>query len=235
MKLCNIRRLGGACLIAAYAVTLVAGTAPGAGATGAQVSVASVTHAAAQPNVTLTLRALDRLHGFGYTINTPPRADRAIRHWQHVNGLVVDGIVGAQTSASLGLDSQSVGSEVGVVGLPSSPATPTTPARRVNPPQGSVQDIIRNVWPDELEDRAVAIATRESNLQPEVINANRNATGLFQIMWTVHRGWLCPQLGICNQQQLQDANLNATAAYALYQRADDANGPNGDGWGPWAL
>ncbi|MEP7115250.1 MAG: hypothetical protein ABI862_18450, partial [Ilumatobacteraceae bacterium] len=28
-----------------------------------------------------TMRALDRLRSYGYTINTPARADKAIRHW----------------------------------------------------------------------------------------------------------------------------------------------------------
>jgi hypothetical protein len=46
-------------------------------------------------------------------------------------------------------------------------------------------------------------------------------------MWSVHRSWLCPQLGVCAQSQLQDARTNATAALALYERAG--------GFGPWAL
>lgn len=117
------------------------------------------------------------------------------------------------------------------------PATVYAPAVRVDPPgpqpERSVEQIIRDAWPDRLEDRALRIAWRESNWQPAVINRNRNATGLFQIMWTVHRGWLCPEMGICAQSQLQDADTNARAAYALYVRTDDANGPYRDGWSPW--
>jgi peptidoglycan hydrolase-like protein with peptidoglycan-binding domain len=176
------------------------------------------------PAVSDTLRALAKLHDYGYSIDTPARADRAIRHWQKANHLVIDGLVGTQVLTSLGIAG----------------ADATAPAVRLNPPVAvpqpmSVEDIIRSVWPDELEAKALAIAKRESNLQPEVINRNGNATGLFQIMWTVHRGWLCPQMGICAQSQLQDAQTNAEAAYALYQRADAANGARGDGWGPWAL
>jgi Lysozyme like domain len=173
--------------------------------------------APATPAVNNTLRALAKLHDFGYSIDTPARADRAIRHWQKVNHLVVDGLVGTQVLTSLGLAG----------------AAAAAPAVRLNPPVAvpqlmSVEDIIRSVWPDELESKALAIAQRESNLQPEVINRkNHDATGLFQIMWTVHRSWLCPQMGICAQSQLQDAQTNAEAAYALYQRAG--------GWGPWAL
>lgn len=144
------------------------------------------------------------------------QTQRAVRQWQHANGLIEDGIPGPVTLASL-LHSIDVASG----GAPAVRVDPPAP-----PPATSVEEIIRAVWPDELENRAVAIATRESNLLPWVINRNRDATGLFQIMWSVHRGWLCPQLGICAQSQLQDADTNSRAAYALYQRDR--------GWGPWA-
>lgn len=168
-----------------------------------------------------SLRALDRLHQYGYTINTQARAERAIRHWQSVNGLTVDGVVGPETLASLHLDP-----------LPPAVAGSTAEGpdqrRGSDPaPAGDIETLIRDMWPDELEDRAVQIAMRESRLQPAVINRNGNATGLFQIMWTVHRGWLCPQLGICQQSDLQDATLNTKAAIALYNRAG--------GFGPWSL
>ena len=109
-------------------------------------------------------------------------------------------------------------------------ATAYKPAVRVDPPAPppcDVECVIRAVWPDQLEDRALAIAWRESRWVPTALNANHNATGLFQIMWTVHRGWLCPQMGVCSQSQLFDAETNTEAAYALYQRAG--------GWGPWSL
>jgi len=163
--------------------------------------------------VQVSLQALDRLRSYGYTWTTDAGALRAVKAWQRANGLTVDGIVGPQTLASLDLG-----------------ATATAPATRLNPPAPqpeTVEGIIRDVWPDDLEDRAVAIATRESRLQPEVINRNGDATGLFQVMWSVHRSWLCPQLGVCAQSQLQDARTNATAALALWQRAGS--------WQPWAL
>lgn len=68
-------------------------------------------------NSTDTLLVLDRLHSYGYTINTATRADRAIRSWQKSNHLVIDGIVGTQTLASLRLT-----------------ATATAPAVRTTPP-----------------------------------------------------------------------------------------------------
>lgn len=160
-----------------------------------------------------TLRALDVLHRYGYTINTAARAGRAIRHWQRINGLTVDGIVGPQTLDSLHL-----------------PATVTQPAVRLNPPApptsfgapGDPEQAIRAAWPDNLEDHAVAIAMRESRLQPGV--RTWCCFGLMQIH-KQHLSWLCPQLGICTTDQLYDPTLNAQAAYALYQR---------DGWTPWS-
>jgi LysM repeat protein len=101
------------------------------------------------------------------------------------------------------------------------PAT-TVPRRSYSATE--VEAIIREVWPDELEDEAVRIARRESNLQPTARNAC--CYGLFQIYWTVHKGWLVP-MGITSAEQLFDPRVAATAGYALYQRSG--------GWGPWAL
>jgi hypothetical protein len=170
--------------------------------------------ASTDTSVTNTLRALARLHEFGYTINTPARAERAIRHWQKVNGLTVDGIIGPETLSSLDMTTGG--------------ATATAPAARTAPPvpaadDGMPETIIRDVWPDELEDRAVAIATRESRLVPTARNAC--CYGLFQIHWTAHRDWLA-RIGVTDSIQLLDARTNTIAAYALYQL---------DGWAPWSL
>lgn len=155
------------------------------------------------------------LRSYGYTVAVDgqfgPQTARVVRSWQKSNGLDVDGIVGPATMATL------------------------TPAVRVDPPApppvaaprgrggGPVEQIIRDVWPDDLEDRAVAIATRESRLIPTVRNAC--CFGLFQIHWTAHRGWLST-IGITSSAQLFDPETNARAALALFQR---------DGWSPWAL
>ncbi len=115
---------------------------------------------------------------------------------------------------------------------PATTAAPTTtqpPATTVAPttaPTGSrsVEQIIRDVWPDELEARALEIAYRESRHVPTA--KNFCCYGLFQIYWSVHKSWLA-ELGITSDQQLYDPETNARAAYALYQRAG--------GWGPWSL
>jgi hypothetical protein len=94
------------------------------------------------------------------------------------------------------------------------PPTPASPAE--------VQAIIRAVWPDELENRAIEIAHRESKFSPTAKNSC--CYGVFQIYWSVHKSWLAG-LGITSAEQLYDPTLNARAALALYQRAGS--------WGPW--
>ncbi len=103
----------------------------------------------------------------------------------------------------------------------------TTAAAAVAPPANNysrddVVAIIRAVWPDELEEKAIAVATRESNLVPTV--RNYCCFGLFQIYWNVHKSWL-KEMGITSAAGLYDPTANTTAAYALYQRSG--------GWGPW--
>jgi len=105
-------------------------------------------------------------------------------------------------------------------------ATTTTTTTAAPPPNRYSRDevvaIIRAVWPDELEEKAIAIATRESNLVPTV--RNYCCYGLFQIYWNVHKRWLA-DLGITSAAGLYDPTANTTAAYTLYQRSG--------GWGPW--
>ena len=86
-----------------------------------------------------------------------------------------------------------------------------------------MQRLIREIWPDELEEKALQIAWRESNY---VANAYNGICcyGVFQMHWVSHRSWL-DDYGILSTNDLFDARKNITAAYALYQRAG--------GWGPW--
>ena len=91
---------------------------------------------------------------------------------------------------------------------------------------GSHEDVlghlIRKIWPDHLEEKALSIAWRESNHRPDV--NNYCCYGLFQIYFSVHQSWLA-DLGINQAEHLFDARLNTIAAYTLYQQAG--------GWGPW--
>jgi len=156
------------------------------------------------------------LRSFGYTIAVDgvygPQTTRVVKAWQKANGLEADGIAGIKTWDSL-----------------NTAATATVPAVRLNPPAppaepvGDVESIIRSVWPDDLEDWAVRIATRESRLVPTAANAC--CYGLFQIHFRAHRAWL-GDYGVNQPSDLFDPRTNATVALALYQET----GP-----GPWRL
>jgi LysM repeat protein len=98
----------------------------------------------------------------------------------------------------------------------------TVPPAKTNWTQAEVIAIIRQVWPDHLEEKAIAIAWRESNHKPGV--RNFCCFGLFQIYWNVHKGWLA-SMGITSAEQLYHPQANAYAALVLYNRAG--------GWGPW--
>jgi len=103
------------------------------------------------------------------------------------------------------------------------PPTPT-----INPPTrtytaAEVEAIIREIWPDDLEEEALRIAKRESRLNPRA--QNYCCYGLFQIYFNVHKKWLA-EIGITSGEQLLDPTNAAKAGLKLYQR---------NGWGPWKL
>jgi LysM repeat protein len=84
--------------------------------------------------------------------------------------------------------------------------------------------IIREIFPDRLEERAIAIAKRESQLNAANINGSRCCLGLFQIHWSAHKSWL-KNIGITTPEQMLDARWNAKAAFALYKRSNS--------WSAW--
>jgi LysM domain/Transglycosylase SLT domain len=102
------------------------------------------------------------------------------------------------------------------------PTTTAAPAPTRTYTAAEVEAIIREVWPDELEEEALRIAKRESNLKPTA--KNWCCYGLFQIYFSVHKSWLA-KIGVTSASQLLDPTVNANAAYTLYQRAG--------GFGPW--
>ena len=90
--------------------------------------------------------------------------------------------------------------------------------------QAEVIQIIRDAWPDDLEERALFIAHRESKYQSGAISGSKCCYGLFQIYYRWHKSWL-PEIGVTSANQLLDPRLNAAAAFRMYQR--------NNGWGPW--
>jgi LysM repeat protein len=101
-------------------------------------------------------------------------------------------------------------------GLRNLPAPSTSYSRR------QAAAVIREIFPDHLEERALAIAQRESKLA--ATSYTWCCVGLFQINWWAHKPWL-KEIGVTKASQLLDARVNARAAYVMYKR-------NG-GWGPW--
>lgn len=153
----------------------------------------------------------------GYTVAVDgrygPQTERVVRSWQAANGLRADAIVGPLTRASLHLSHASNGAN----------PRPADMAPNPSGSRSSPEQIIRDVWPDDIEDQALAIAFRESRLVPTARNSC--CFGLFQIHYAAHRGWLA-QFGVTSPTDLLDPSTNAVVAFALYQAA---------GWGPWAL
>lgn len=101
------------------------------------------------------------------------------------------------------------------------PAPVTAPPNTYTREQ--IEAIIRQVWPDDLEDRALAIAQRESHLIPT--SHNYCCYGLFAIYYEAGKR-LLNSIGITSPQQLFDPMTNTRAALAIYQVA---------GWDPWKL
>lgn len=106
------------------------------------------------------------------------------------------------------------------------PATTAPGTTQPAPPantytKAQVAQIIRDIWPDDLENAAIAIATRESNLIPTV--RNYCCYGLFQIYFTANQAFLA-SVGVTSAAQLYDPVVNTTAAYAMYRHS---------GWAPW--
>jgi hypothetical protein len=107
---------------------------------------------------------------------------------------------------------------------PTAPAPTPAPVSTATPlTADQVIAMIREIWPAELAERAIAIAYRESRYRPSAYNG-WCCYGVFQIYWTVHRSWMAAH-GVTSVNQLYDARTNITMAYQIYQRAG--------GWGPW--
>lgn len=162
----------------------------------------------------MELQVAAKLRSYGYTVNNPAQLRRAVLHWQKANGLIVDGIVGPQTMASLHVSA--------------APVPAPAPARHKRPPAQapSVQattaprpgvdqwhDVAISVgWPEELWPSVACIIHGESRGIPTVVNSI-GATGLMQILARYYHG-----------VDLKDPAVNLATGWALYQSR---------GWQPW--
>ena len=114
------------------------------------------------------------------------------------------------------------------------PVVTTQPARQASAPKPIVvvaakrftaaqsTKIIRDVFPDALEKRALEIVQRESHTNAAAYNFC--CYGLFQIHFQAHKSWLAT-IGVTNPSQLLDAGTNARAAMTLYKRSNS--------WAAW--
>lgn len=114
------------------------------------------------------------------------------------------------------------------------PVVTTQPARQASAPKPIVvvaakrftaaqsTKIIRDVFPDALEKRALEIVQRESHTNAAAYNFC--CYGLFQIHFQAHKSWLA-SIGVTNPSQLLDAGNNARAAITLYKRSNS--------WAAW--
>jgi hypothetical protein len=82
--------------------------------------------------------------------------------------------------------------------------------------RAEVVQFIRDAWPDELEERALAIAQRESKLQPSALSGSKCCYGLFQIYYRWHTAWL-PQVGVTSSAQMFDPRTWLSAKLLLEQ------------------
>lgn len=101
------------------------------------------------------------------------------------------------------------------------PAPSPAPGKTYTPAE--VESIIRQVWPDDIEDHALAIAKRESRLIPT--SRNYCCYGLFAIYYEAGKR-LLNSIGVTSADQLLDPWVNTRAALVIYQVA---------GWDPWKL
>lgn len=97
---------------------------------------------------------------------------------------------------------------------------PYSPSRTYS--RAEVEQIIRDVWPDDLENDAIFVVSRESRFNPG--SRSSCCIGLFQINWSAHKKWLNAN-GVTDPTQLLDPVTNARMALVAWQRSGS--------WRPW--
>ena len=88
--------------------------------------------------------------------------------------------------------------------------------------RAEIEQIVRDVWPDELENDALFVVQRESRFNP--VARNWCCLGLFQIHWNAHKRWLA-NYGVTDPTQLLDPEVNARMGLVAWQRSGS--------WRPW--
>ena len=85
-----------------------------------------------------------------------------------------------------------------------------------------VEQIVRDIWPDNLENDALFVVERESHFNPG--SRSYCCIGLFQLNWSAHKKWMA-NYGVTDPAQLLDPTTNARMALVARERAGS--------WRPW--
>jgi len=94
------------------------------------------------------------------------------------------------------------------------------PVRSYSRPE--LEQMIRDIWPDELEEQAIYVVHRESRYNPG--SYNWCCVGLFQVNWWSHRSWM-QGAGVSEPSHLMDPLTNVRMALVVWQRSGS--------WKPW--
>lgn len=130
-----------------------------------------------------------------------PATRNAVEAFQGRASLDVDGVVGAATRDKL--------NEPGDVNLEA-------------PSSAEVEQLIRDVFPDNVENKAIEVAKCESTLNPLAIGRNTNGSRDYGVFQFNSGGTL--QEYMSGPAEALDAEANINAALELY---------NDRGWQPW--
>jgi len=102
------------------------------------------------------------------------------------------------------------------------PSTQTSTVVKKTYTRAEMEQLVRDIWPDELEKDAFYVVYRESRWVPTV--SNFCCYGLFQLNWLAHQSWM-RGYGIESPKQLFDAETNIRMALVVYERSQS--------WRPW--
>ena len=112
---------------------------------------------------------------------------------------------------------------------PPPPVETAAPAPVGNPASGrvattdEVQALIREIWPDDIEERALKIAYNEAKWRPDL--HNWCCYGVFALYYDFVPANLKARYGVDEPSDLYDARTNISIAYEIYLLS---------GWDPWA-
>ena len=106
---------------------------------------------------------------------------------------------------------------------PPPPAPVVTDAPRSVATTDEVQAMIREIWPDDIEERALQIAYNEAKWRPDL--NNWCCYGVFALYFKYVPADLKAAYGVDEPADLYDARTNISIAYQIYLRS---------GWAPWS-